>query len=185
METNKKTKVELSSDQLSGIIREALKQQGVDVDSIDVFIKNDSIEKVICEGTKIEKDKYLVLFRGLPSSGKTTAAELLFPKEHICSADDFFYNEEGVYIFNREKLHQAHRACQDKADNLMFAGVEKVAVCNTNTTKKEMAYYYKLAETYNYRVVQFIVERTHNNKNSHNVPDEAIEVMRNRFQINL
>lgn len=185
MKVTKTTKVELSSDQLSGTIREALKQKGIDVNSIDVFIKNDSIEKVICEGTEIEKEKYLVLFRGLPSSGKTTAAELLFPKEHVCSADDYFYNDKGEYVFDRAKLHQAHRECQNKADNLMIDGVQKVAVCNTNTTKKEMDYYYKLAEQYDYRVVQFIVERTHNNKNSHNVPNEAVEVMRGRFEINL
>ena len=48
--------------------------------------------------------KYLFLFRGLPSSGKTTAAELLFPKEHICSADDFFYNEEGEYVIRYSRL---------------------------------------------------------------------------------
>jgi len=129
--------------------------------------------------------KYLFIFRGLPSSGKTTAAELLINKEHICSADDYFYNDKGEYIFDREQLHQAHRQCQNKADNLMIAGVQKVAICNTNTTKKEMKTYYELAQKHNYRVVQLIVEKTHNNKNNHNVPDETVEAMRKRFEISL
>jgi len=48
-----------------------------------------------------------------------------------------------------------------------------------------MEEYFKLAKTYGYQVVTMIIENRHGSKNIHNVPDETIEKMRNRFQIKL
>jgi hypothetical protein len=45
--------------------------------------------------------------------------------------------------------------------------------------------YLKLAEKYDYKVVSLIVENRHGNKSVHNVPDETMEKMRNRFEIKL
>ena len=45
--------------------------------------------------------------------------------------------------------------------------------------------YYELAEKYGYRVYSIVVENRHGVKNVHNVPDEAIDKMRKRFEIKL
>jgi hypothetical protein len=45
--------------------------------------------------------------------------------------------------------------------------------------------YFTMAERYNYRIHSVIVENRHGNKNVHNVPDEKILAMTNRFEIKL
>ena len=45
--------------------------------------------------------------------------------------------------------------------------------------------YFKLAEKYGYKVVSLIIENYHGGKNVHGVPDDKIEIMRNRFEISL
>ena len=45
--------------------------------------------------------------------------------------------------------------------------------------------YYELAEKYGYAVFSLIVENRHGGKNVHNVPEETLEKMRNRFEIKL
>lgn len=62
---------------------------------------------------------------------------------------------------------------------------EKIVVSNTFTTERELKPYYELAEKYDYNVVSLIVENRHGGKNTHNVPDETIEKMRNRLVNNI
>jgi hypothetical protein len=61
----------------------------------------------------------------------------------------------------------------------------EIAVSNTFTQKWEMEDYFKLAEKYGYKVVSLIIENRHGGKNVHGVPDDKIEIMRNRFEISL
>lgn len=67
----------------------------------------------------------------------------------------------------------------------MESSFQKIAVSNTFTQEWEMKPYFELAEKYGYMVFSTIVEKRHNNKNNHNVPEEKIEQMRNRFEVNL
>jgi predicted kinase len=48
--------------------------------------------------------------RGIPGSGKSTWAKEHYPKAAYCSADDFFM-VNGVYLFDRLKLSEAHASC--------------------------------------------------------------------------
>jgi plasmid replication initiation protein len=48
-----------------------------------------------------------------------------------------------------------------------------------------MKAYYELAEKYGYRVYSLIVENSHNGTNAHDVPEDKIEQMKNRFEIKL
>ena len=63
--------------------------------------------------------------------------------------------------------------------------ISKIVVANTFTQEWEMKTYYEMAERYNYRVHSVIVENRHGGVNEHNVPDETIEKMRNRFEVKL
>jgi len=48
-----------------------------------------------------------------------------------------------------------------------------------------MESYYKMAETWGYRVFSVIVENRHGGVNQHGVPDDKLEIMKNRFEIKL
>jgi phenolic acid decarboxylase len=67
----------------------------------------------------------------------------------------------------------------------MENGINKLIVSNTFTEEWEMEYYVNLANELNYRVISLIVENRHSNKSVHDVPQETINRMNNRFDIKL
>jgi len=126
--------------------------------------------------------KVLIILRGIPGCGKSTLAELI--SKWVCTADDY-HMKDGVYDWKVENLHASHLWCQSKAERYMDAGLTPVVVANTSTTEKEIKPYYDLAEARGYTVFSVIVENRHNGMNVHGVPDEALEKMKNRFNIKL
>ena len=131
--------------------------------------------------------KELFLLRGLPGSGKSTLAAQLGGS--LVEADRFFM-QYGEYKFDASKLKEAHAWCRDQVRKWMEvdnAGydVDRIVVSNTFTQEWEMKPYYELAEKYGYRVYSIVVENRHGGNNVHNVPDEAIDKMRKRFEIKL
>lgn len=135
--------------------------------------------------------KTLVLLRGLPGSGKSTFANFVWNDYAICEADKFFYDSEGNYLFDASKLKEAHKWCRDEVEIRMKDNeanpqyYPEIVVSNTFTQEWEMDEYFKLAEKYGYMVFTIILENRHGSKNVHNVPDEKLEQMRNRFSIKL
>jgi predicted kinase len=132
----------------------------------------------------------LILLRGVPGSGKTTLGNIILFNtqsniQDVLSADNFFVNEKGEYIFDVTKLKEAHNDCQVKCAERMRNQFSKIVVANTFTQEWEMEPYFTMAERYNYRIHSVIVENRHGNKNVHNVPDEKILAMTNRFEIKL
>ena len=133
----------------------------------------------------------LILVRGLPGSGKSSFAKLIWSDYVICEADKFFYDKDGNYKFDGSKLKEAHAWCKNEVEifmkdhqaNQQF--YPEIVVSNTFTQEWEMEDYFKLAEKYGYKVVSLIVENRHGGKNIHGVPDEKIEQMKNRFEIKL
>ena len=126
--------------------------------------------------------------RGLPGAGKSTLAKKL--GDVYYEADMYFTNENGQYIFNGADIKKAHQWCQNQVESAMIlnhtTGVnENIVVSNTFTQEWEMGAYYKLAETYDYRVFSLIVENRHGGENLHNVPEDKIEAMRKRFEVKL
>jgi hypothetical protein len=65
------------------------------------------------------------------------------------------------------------------------SNLNKIFVANTFTQEWEMEPYFQLAEKYGYNIVTMIVENRHGGKNVHDVPDEPIKKMRDRFSIQL
>jgi hypothetical protein len=102
----------------------------------------------------------------------------------------YFTNGDGQYIFNGADLKEAHEWCQSQVEMAMIfnhtSGLnESIVVSNTFTQEWEMEPYYKLAETYGYRVFSLLVENRHGGENLHNVPEDKIEAMRKRFEVKL
>jgi predicted kinase len=136
-------------------------------------------------------NKILVLLRGLPGAGKSTFANLIWNSYAICEADKFFYDSEGNYNFDPTKLKQAHEWCQAEVEIKMQDNgrnpqyYPEIVVSNTFTQEWEMQEYFDLAEKYGYKVFSVIVENRHGNKNIHEVPDNTLKKMKDRFQISL
>jgi predicted kinase len=127
--------------------------------------------------------KELFLLRGLPGSGKSTLAKSI-GGIHI-EADMYFTNLVGEYEFDATKLKEAHAWCQNAVNVWMRSDLPKIIVSNTFTQEWEMQPYFDLAEKYGYRVYSLIVENRHGGVNEHNVPQESIDRMHNRFQVQL
>ena len=128
-------------------------------------------------------EKILYIVRGLPGSGKSTLAKQL--TSNVFEADHYFYDNEGNYKFIASEIKDAHKECQDNVRIAMESSIPKIAVSNTSTQEWEMEPYFKLAKTYSYKVFTIIVENRHGGTNVHNVPEDKIEQMKNRFSIKL
>ena len=129
----------------------------------------------------------LILLRGLPGAGKSTVAELIGAKGagYAHFEADMYFMEDGVYKFDPAKLRMAHNWCQIQTEKAMADDTAIVIVSNTFTQEWEMERYYELAKTYNYRVTSLVVENRHGGVNVHNVPEDKLEAMKNRFQLKL
>lgn len=132
----------------------------------------------------------LILLRGVPGSGKSTLGEVILrcvkgEVPSILSADNFFTDDKGNYNFDASKLKEAHNDCLLKCAERMKNEFTRIVVANTFTQEWEMERYFEIAERYKYRVHSIIVENRHDGVNIHGVPDDKVQVMRDRFEIKL
>ena len=131
----------------------------------------------------------LILIRGLPGSGKSTAAKQLIeligseasPKTrkfaHL-EADMFMVDGNNEYKFVPERLPQVHRICQEKTEHFLKENYT-VVVSNTFTTRKELDPYYDIAKKVGVTVIQLVC--TGDYKSIHNVPEITMQRMRDRW----
>lgn len=128
--------------------------------------------------------KELFLLRGLPGSGKSTLAKSIGGVHY--EADMFFINPiTGVYEFILSNIKHAHEWCKVNVRYEMTNDTEKIVISNTFTQEWEMKEYFDMAEEYGYRVYSLIVENRHGGVNEHGVPEDKLEIMKNRFEISL
>ena len=128
-------------------------------------------------------EKILYVVRGCPGSGKSTFAKTLGGQHY--EADMYFIDEEGNYNFDVTKIKDAHQWCQSFVETDMVLEYPKIVVSNTFTQEWEMEPYFKLAKEYGYTVFTIVVENRHGGVNQHGVPEDKLQMMKDRFQINL
>ena len=128
-------------------------------------------------------EKMIYLVRGIPGSGKTTFAKQLTP--NVFEADHYFYHNDGNYNFISSEIKEAHKECQQFVGYAMESGIPKIAVSNTFTQEWELQPYYELAIKYGYYVTSVIVENRHGGTNTHGVPEDKIQLMKDRFEIKI
>jgi len=127
--------------------------------------------------------KKLWIIIGLPGSGKTTLANKIAKEDprspKIFEADMFFTNEAGEYNWKAELLGRAHQWCYDHVEAELRAG-NSVIVSNTSLKKRDRKLYIDLGIAYNATIE--VITCDGNFKNVHNVPNEKIEMMKEKFQ---
>ena len=132
-------------------------------------------------------NKILYIVRGLPGSGKSTFAKSL---GGIHFEADQFFMVDGEYKFDGSKIKDAHKWCQNEVNTAMILNHTTnlnnvIVVSNTFTQEWEMQPYLDMAKDWGYTVFSVIVENRHGGVNVHGVPDEKLEIMKNRFEIKL
>ena len=133
-------------------------------------------------------EKILSICRGIAGSGKSTFAKTL-GGIHI-EADQYFVDGDGNYNFDGSKIKLAHEYCKAQTEAWMKTdgtqvNVDKIVVSNTFTQEWEFQPYLELGEKYGYKTFVIIVENYHGGTNVHNVPEEKIQQMKNRFTVKL
>ena len=132
--------------------------------------------------------KSLILLRGLPGSGKTTLAKLLsedgtYP---LYSVDDYFTDPvSGEYHFDFQTNYRAYQQCEMLTKAAMESGKTKIIVHHTFTMDWEMEPYFKLAETFGYRLFVATVENYHSSENVHGISREQLQKMADKYKVKL
>ena len=136
-------------------------------------------------------DKTMLILRGLPGSGKSSLAEMIFSSISVdvsvamIAADDFHLDKDGVYKWDKNKVGWAHSQCQASVKSAMESDTKIIIVHNTFTKSSEIKPYTDMAKQHGYIVRQLIVENTHGNSDVHGVPESTKKIMKERFVINL
>lgn len=94
-----------------------------------------------------------------------------------------FHIVNGVYVFNPERIAQAHEWCQNKTRQMLRDG--DVVVSNTFTRRWELAPYYEMGAD---RVAEITVNSQLTDeqlaaRTIHAVPVEIIKAMRERWEL--
>lgn len=124
----------------------------------------------------------VTILRGVSGSGKSTWIKNNKPEALVFSADHYFVQADGTYLFNPRKLGLAHAECFRLFENAVRTSYDDadIVVDNTNTTLAEVMPYAELAREkgHTLKVLTLQVDlKVAEQRNLHGVPMEAIEKM--------
>lgn len=128
----------------------------------------------------------LYLIIGIPGSGKSTLAskiqnEILEKSGNLIKIyeADMYFTKNGKYEWNADNLGAAHFWCQKMTENELKLG-NSVIVSNTSIRKRDRKIYIDLAKKYHHEIK--VITCRGEFKNIHNVPQDKIAKMKERFQ---
>ena len=127
----------------------------------------------------------LHILRGTPGSGKTTTAKAMIadtPNWLHYEADQYHTDKDGNYNWKPENVRVAHQWCQSQVEQSLKNGFD-VIVSNTFTTKKEIQPYIDICNRLNCEYE--IILCTGEYQNVHNVPEETLRKMKERFEYDI
>ena len=122
----------------------------------------------------------LAIIRGIPGSGKSTAAKKLAAKynlEHF--ENDEYLMKDGKYIWTPIAAKNAAKQCFNDTINALKSG-KSVVVSNTFITKRAIDNYVNAAKQIGVDVKVF--RATGNFQNIHDVPSDTLKSMKEHFE---
>lgn len=138
------------------------------------------------------KTRELVIFRGLPGSGKSLAAKLYarmaeeFLKDQelpsvvpILEADSLFETSTGWH-FDEIYINHANENCRCKTRLEMKYGAQIIIVSNVFASKYELIWYESIASIYGYSIKVYLCLGNYTPK--YKVPSYIIENMKARWE---
>lgn len=139
-----------------------------------------------------ERQKLVIILRGLPGTGKTFIAEnylkAINPESNIIlSADDYFV-KNGVYRWDINKNDEAYQWNFERFKKAIAGGKELIIIDNTNLKHYHYFHYVDFAQANNYLVIVSIIphndvdDRRLAERNIHNVSTFTIKGMRRNFE---
>ena len=118
----------------------------------------------------------LIIIRGLPGAGKTSLARQMVGYQHF-EADQYF-EAEGVYKFDRDRLPWAHTMCMQDTRSALSKSYQ-VVVSNTFTRLDDLDQYLMLKKDAS------VIECHGRYGNIHSVQDSILSDMASRWQSTL
>lgn len=98
---------------------------------------------------------------------------------------DKFHMKDGKYEWKPEFVKASHERCFSTFKLALKDEIGPLVVANTSTTEKEFKRYMDAAIEHGYQVFSIVVEHRHAGQNIHNVPEETLRKMEERFEIKL
>ena len=119
------------------------------------------------------------IMRGVSGSGKSTYAEFLASENGVIhSTDSYFYDSNGTYMFNPNRLKEYHRRNFFAFINSLEKGIPVVICDNTNIKHWHYEKYVKVAQAVGYTVKILAMDHPKIDvaakRNIHNVSVEII-----------
>jgi len=127
----------------------------------------------------------VTIMRGLPGSGKSLYVDRFRRRAVVCSADDFWLDDDGVYVYDEYLAPKAHASCLLKFLKALKDNVEHVVVDNTNIHVHEYAPYSALAEAFGCELNIVTVKADLTvciRRQTHGVPISTMERMAEEFE---
>lgn len=129
----------------------------------------------------------MIVMMGLPGSGKSTHIRGLGPAV-VVSADTFFENSFGEYVFNGDKTKEAHEFCLAEAKAALEQNNDTVVVDNTNTELWQIAPYFDLGRSVGAHIEIHFMDTDPSVaflRNQHGVPEGTFQNMAQRLEKSL
>ncbi len=148
----------------------------------------------------------VLVLSGIPGSGKSHYAEKLKKdfldsqggngKAVIISADDFFVNDDGIFVFDPLKISDANAWCMGEFIYHIARDYAEppdlIIVANTSTTAMEISPYMLVgaAFTFETKVVRFVAKSEEEfqlcmGRQTHGVPESTMRAMQAAMEVPL
>ena len=123
---------------------------------------------------------HLIIVRGLPGSGKSTYASNLARRQGMNHYEaDMFFERDGEYNFQPNKIRFAHQWCQNKVYDSLNSG-DNTVVSNTFCQYWEVKPYVNFCKEHGHTFSFVVCESQYNSV--HDVPESTVKKMRDRWE---